>query len=398
MRPTFVSPASTPSPAPADAHATQCTLRLEAELADASASISSAAPREIAQPAAQHVPEEAAGGPLVVAVPERSFPPDFTWSHSKSQVLISCARRFGLHYVLSKGGGRAGAAPEVREAFKLKQLKSLAAEVGSAVHERAAECARAVIDGLPLPTLDELVLRTRGELNALALSSRNLAAFEARPFDVPMLREVYYDAEAKLRPYLVGRAREAMLNSLETLHREPLWKELRSIPNPRANILLPDKFNRFDFRGRHVYAAPDLVFRRPGLNGEPAPWSVVDWKVSRQSNGGDVTQVALYGVAVVAGFDWPLVDGCEGRVINLLLDEEDRCVLTGDDLADAVRRIIDGADGLWSMLMDEAGAPRTLTRGHFAMTTQPRLCGQCVFRAACDPDAAAALARRTAAA
>ena len=35
-----------------------------------------------------------------------------------------------------------------------------------------------------------------------------------------MLREVYYDAEAKLRPCLVGRAREAMLNSLETLHRE----------------------------------------------------------------------------------------------------------------------------------------------------------------------------------
>jgi hypothetical protein len=309
----------------------------------------------------------------------REYPDDFSWSHSKDGMLRACARRFGLHYVLSKGGARTDAPPEVREAFRLKQLKSIPTELGSAVHRRAAECANAVIDGLPLPTLDALVERTRAELNALVKSSRNLTAFEKQPSRVPMLREVYYDVDAALRPHLVARARATMLTALETLHRAPLWQELRCIPDPRRNIILPQPFDRFDYCGRHVFAAPDLVFRRPARDGGPSPWGIVDWKVSKTPNYGDTSQIALYGVAVVTAYGWPLVAGCEGRVINLVLDQTDHFELTADDLEDARRRIIDGTECLWSMLMDEAGSPRVLTREDFAMTERTSLCQQCVY-------------------
>jgi hypothetical protein len=378
---------------PADgASTTPRALQLEARADQASTSEAALADRQASvEPPAQ--PFETAEAP-VHDVPERSYPSDFSWSHSKDGMLSACARRFGLHYVLSRGGARADAAPDVQEAFRLKQLKSLPAEVGSAVHKRAAECALAIMDGLPLPTLDVLVSRTRAELNALATSSRHLPAFEAHPERVEMLREVYYGTDTKLRPELVARARETMLTALETLYRAPLWEELRCVPNPRVNILVPDRFTRFDYRGRHVYAAPDLVFRRPKLADEASPWTIVDWKVSRRSNDGDISQVAVYGITVEAGFGWPLVEGCEGRVINLLLDQVDQFALTSDDLVDAGKRIIDGTDRLWQMLMDENGVPRLLTRDDFAMTPQLRLCETCVFKAACHGGIAAALAAR----
>jgi hypothetical protein len=226
--------------------------------------------------------------------------------------------------------------------------------------------------------------------------SRNVSAFEQRPARVKMLREVYYDAEAILRPELAARARESMMVALETLHASPVWEELRGIPNPRANILLPDPFTQFDYRGRHVFAAPDLVFRRPGAAGTSWPWTIVDWKVSRSPNEGDISQVAVYGVAVETAFGWPLVEGCEGRVVNLLLDQVDRFQLTDDDLADAGRRITDGTDQLWRMLLDEDGAPRPLSREDFAMTRQMRLCETCVFKAACHEGVRAALDARAA--
>jgi hypothetical protein len=318
---------------------------------------------------------------------ERTYPPYVSWSHSKDRMLLTCARRFGLHYVESRGGGRPGATDQEREAFRLKQLKSLAAEIGSAVHRRAAECARAVIDGLPLPTLEELVARTREELNDLVRSSRNLEAFLARPAQVPMLQEVYYDAAARLRPELVDRARTTMFTALETLHRSPIWEELRRIPDPRANIIvLDDPFYHFDFDGRRVYAAPDLVFRHPDRVGTAEEsWCVVDWKVSRTPNLGDIDQVAVYGVTVVAGFGWPLVEGCEGRVVNLLLHQTDQFTLTPDDLADAGRRILKGTERLWSILMDESGTPRRLTRDDFPMTTRAHECRHCAFKGACHP-------------
>ena len=334
------------------------------------------------------------------AASAREFPAHLTWSHSKDNTLASCARRFGLHYVLSKGGWRTDAPSDVREAFRLKKLETLPTAVGSAVHRRATECVRAVTEGLPLPSLDALCDRTRSELNALVRSSRNIAAFEANPSRVAMLREVYYHADGALEPAHVEAARATMLTALETLFHLPLWDELRSLQNLKTSILIPDPFFRFRYNGRHVYAAPDLVFRFPSEDQakSDAKWCIVDFKTGKTANHGEVDQVALYALMVDAALGWPVGEGCEGRVINLALDTVDCISLTADDLADAAKRIESGTDRLWAMLLDDAGVPRSLSREDFPMTSRNEQCSYCAFKAACHPGIATAVAARRAAA
>ena len=398
MRSSFHSSEATPSPLdPVTENARHFMLRLDTDLSMHVNAVDATCGLTAQEEPALH--RDARTRSCQVEIPVREYPDDFTWSFSKEGVLARCERQYGLQYVLSKGGWKESAPADVREAYRLKQLSTLPTEVGSAVHRRAAECARAVIDGLEIPPLAVLIDRSRAELNALALSSRNLDAFVQNPKRQQMLREVYYDAGATLRLDLVERASARMRTALATLHASSLWAELRAIPNPRESILLPEPYHRFDYEGRHVFAAPDLVFRRPARKGAAGgEWTIVDFKVASMPNLGDTSQVAVYGLAVVVGFGWPLVTGCAGRVINLLLDETDAFGLTADDLVDAGRRIIHGTERLWARLMDDAGAPRALTRADFAPTEHLDRCRQCVFAAACHPGAAAALKhRRTAA-
>jgi hypothetical protein len=305
-------------------------------------------------------------------------------------MLQRCRRQYALSHVFAHGGWRKDAPPHVIEAYRLKNLRSLSAEVGSVVHRRAQECVQAVISGTPRPSFESLFTTSRAELNALARSSKNLVGFLAAPNRVGMLREVYYDEELSLRSAVVDRARETLTTALTALVACPLWEELRAIERPQDNIVIPDPFYRFEVFGRRVFAAPDLVYRRGNQ------WTVVDWKTGREGNDGEVDQIAVYGLAVVEGLGWPLTAGCEGRIINLVRGEDSRIPLTARDLIDVLSRMDARTAEMRSLVTGPDGKSRLVTPEDFGMTRHERDCSSCVFKAACYPAVGEAIARRDA--
>lgn len=323
--------------------------------------------------------------PPVLGRPER-----VVWSYSRDQMLQRCQRQYALTHVFAQDGWRKDATPHVAEAYRLKNLRSLSAEVGSAVHRRAQECERAVVSGAPLPSYESLYTTSKAELNALARSSRNLSGFLAKPNRVGMLREVYYDEELSLRSTLVDRARETLTTALAALVASPLWDELRAIERPQDNIVVPDPFYLFEVFGHRIYAAPDLVYRRGDQ------WTVVDWKTGRDGNDGEVDQIAVYGLAVVEGLGWPLTSGCEGRIINLVRGEESRISLTARDLIDVLSRMDARTAEMRSLVTGPDGKSRLVSPEDFGMTHRERDCSNCVFKAACYPAVGEAIARRDA--
>jgi hypothetical protein len=305
-------------------------------------------------------------------------------------MLQRCQRQYALTHVFAQGGWRKDAPAHVAEAYRLKNLRSLSAEVGSVVHRRAHECVQAVISGAPLPSFESLLTTSRAELNALVRSSRNLQGFLAEPNRVGMLREVYYDEELSLRSSVIDRARETLTTALTALVACPLWEELREIERPQDNIVIPDPFYLFEVFGHRIYAAPDLVYRRGNL------WTVVDWKTGREGNDGEVDQIAVYGLAVVEGLGWPLVQGCEGRIINLVRGEDARIALSARDLIDVLSRMEERTAVMRSLVTKADGTPRLVTPADFAMTRRERDCSSCVFKAACHPVVGEAIALRDA--
>lgn len=325
------------------------------------------------------------------AAPPPEFPPGFSWSHSKDRRLTECPRSYGLQYHFWRGGEWRDADPDARRVYTLKQLTTLPIELGQAIHRRAAECACAIQSGRDLPSLEEMVLATRREMSDVLVASRDIDAFLANPQPNRMLAEAFYRVDHAVPDQAVQRAREAMHAMLERLRTLPLWDELRALPDPAQNVIVPEPFGSFEFNGQTVYAAPDLVVRHAWKEVSEeiaaASWTVVDFKTGKTPNLGEVDQVALYGWYCLLGLGLPHNGGCGGRVINLRLDQDERISLGLGDLRDAGWRITRGMERLRRILVDdESGRPRRLAVLDLPQTTNLDSCHRCTFRGACWPE------------
>ena len=91
---------------------------------------------------------------------------DFSWSKSRDGVFQECRRKYFYQYYGAWGGWDAGAPPDVRRLYILKQLASRQQWAGRIVHdavEMAFQVMRAGRGVPPEPFIADVIERMRSE-------------------------------------------------------------------------------------------------------------------------------------------------------------------------------------------------------------------------------------------
>ena len=304
--------------------------------------------------------------------------PELSWSRSRHDTLRICARRYYHHYYGSwKGWDRDEAGPEARRAYLLKQLTGLRSELGRCLHRRAYEVAFRVAQGLEPPDLEELLKRTRGELNEVVRSSRDRRGFRRRPSRHPFLRSSWYGDGPDDRE--IAEVKERLARAHERLHGHALWRAVEAGEVEVTYLHDPDVAPEPAFRleGVPVYAEPDLVLRR----GEDGTGVVVDWKSGRERSG-DGWQLALSAVAVreTTG-ETPRV----GRVEYLASGSSGSVELDDGTLEEALSRARESLSEMEGYLEDPE-ENRAKSKRAFPLTEQRSACGWCGFYELCEEE------------
>lgn len=304
--------------------------------------------------------------------------PDLSWSRSRHDTLRICPRRYYHHYYGSwKGWDPAEAGPEARRAYLLKQLTGLRAELGRCLHRRAYEVGFRVAQGLEAPPLEELLQRTRNELNEVVKSSRDRAGFQQRPSSRPFLRSSWYgdgpgeDEIAGIKDRS-GRAHEA-------LRGHGIWGAVERGRMEVSFLHDPDvpPEPSFELEGVPVYAEPDLVLR----DVERDEGIVVDWKSGRERRG-DAWQVTLCGLAVRETTG----ETPARAVVEYLAGGGSRTVDLEPRVLDAARdRARESLSEMEGYLEDPADN-RAKPRDAFPLTEQRSACGWCGFYELCEEE------------
>lgn len=302
--------------------------------------------------------------------------PEFSWSRSRAGTLAACARRYYYRYYGSWRGWEDDAGTEARRAYLLKQLTALSVELGRSVHRRAFEVGFRAAQGLEPPSLDELLQRTRTELNEVVLSSRDRRSFEERPGQHDFLRSAWYgDGPDDER---IERIRRRLEASHRRLRRHDAWSALRAgeieaeylsdpevVPDPRVTV-----------DGVPVYGEPDLVLRLGDGRGV-----VVDWKSGRERRE-DLWQLAVQGLWLEATTG---DERCVGRVEYLAEDASHEVELGPRELEEARERVRESLEGMRELQEDpERNAPRP--RDAFPLTEDRRRCRWCNFFELCEDE------------
>lgn len=303
--------------------------------------------------------------------------PEFSWSRSRHDTFSVCARRYYYRYYGSWRGWEDDAGPRTKRAYLLKQLTSLPAELGRAVHRRAFEVGFRAAQGLPLPSLGDLVGRTRDELNDVVRSSRDRGSFRRRPARRSFLRRAWYGEP------LTGEVVDATEERLEASHRalraHEIWDAVREeelevdfLGDPEV---VPDPQLRVD--GVPVYGEPDLVLRPAGER----PPVVLDWKSGRERDG-DLWQLAVHGLWVRATRGDPV---CVGRVEYLAEDTAHEVEL-GEGELDAAEARIRESLGEMRALLEDPDRNEARSRDAFPLTEHTRVCRWCDFFELCEDE------------
>lgn len=302
--------------------------------------------------------------------------PEFSWSRSRAGTLEACPRRYYHHYYGSWRGWEDDAPSHAGRAYLLKQLTSLSAELGRCVHRRAFEIGFRAAQGLEPPSLEEVVRKTRTELNEVVLSSRDERAFRERPAGHDFLRSAWYgDGPADDR---IERTRRRLEASHRRLRDHDVWPALQAGRVEAAYLsdpnVVPDP--RVTVHGVPVYGEPDLVLRRP--DGAAV---VVDWKSGREREE-DLWQLALHGLwlETTAG------DAeCTGRVEYLAEGVSHEVELGPGRLEEARDRVRESVARMRALVDDEErNEPRP--QEAFPLTDDRRRCRWCDFFELCEEE------------
>jgi hypothetical protein len=309
-----------------------------------------------------------------------AYPP-LSWSHSRDRTLRECARRYYLQYYLSVGGWRPDAPRAARLAFALRQLTSLEAALGTAVHSRARELAVAAVSSARAPDLTTLVARSRDMLNAL-WRTRDRRAFMRSPREHPMLVERWYRTPVK-QERLVG-LRSRLKTSIAALQRSVIWDEIRSTKS--GNVIVPGEPLTTTIDGAVIYATPDLLVRRDATT----PWVLTEWKTNAWSAVRD--QLSVYCVVLrargtIGHAGAPLF----AHVARLGTGEEEWIELNEIDLSAAMERMRQSLAKMRSLLRDPSvNEPREADA--FPPSPRASRCTWCAFRTLCPEGRVAARA------
>lgn len=214
--------------------------------------------------------------------------PQWSWSFSRQQTLLSCPRRYYYNYYGSHNGWEFGASAEAALAYRLKKLSNLYLVLGDALHKSAFHMVERLVEGRSLPGADVVEEEMRRQLRRVWKSSRDeMELFLHRPNRVDMLQEFYYRKE--ISEATLTKINQRLRQVAVGLVAAPVWEELGVAG---AELIASEQFDTFAIDDTPVFAVPDLLYRR-----KDGRWIIVDWKTGEEVEDNQ-DQVALYALYV----------------------------------------------------------------------------------------------------
>jgi hypothetical protein len=299
------------------------------------------------------------------------FANEFSWSRSRDNTFQDCRRKYFYHYYGSWGGWEAGATPEVRRLYVLKQLASRQQWAGRTVHDAIEMSLHAMRAGQTIPVdpfIDDVIERMRGEWRGSKIG---------RYRDSPKLVALF---EHEYRVDLKPEAWQALSRNVATCLRNfftlPLLATIRRTAPEHWSIEHWSKI--FDFEGTQVWSAPDFGFWT-----EDGRLALVDWKTGGANPDGAAFQLGCYALYAREVLDVPpaQVDLFE---VNLRGPEVTQHHWD-DDRLEAVREQIRlSVRSMKAYLADPDANVAVIA--DFERTEELRICRWCNFRAVCRPE------------
>lgn len=274
---------------------------------------------------------------------QRTEYPQWSWSHSRRRTFQECPRKYYYQYYGSHNGWESDAPESVRLAYQLKNLTTLAEEIGAAVHECASMAVHQARSGAPPPEVNALYRQARRRLNRAWSDSANRAAWQQSPKRLRMFQEFYYDTG--IGETRIAAAKEQLHNCLNNLLISTSFRE--AVAAPFTEVKNVEQFITFNIDDTPVHAVPDLIYR----NGDGS-WRVVDWK-SGQARGDAGNQAMVYALYlrerhnvdrgdIMARIEW--LAGGEAEELAYAQSDLDRFAAGIRDSAAAMRAYLADAD------------------------------------------------------
>ena len=293
---------------------------------------------------------------------ERSLYPKLSWSHSRRRTFQECPRKYFYHYYESNASREPDASETSVLAYRLKNLTSLALEVGAALHEAASTAIDQARSGVPVPTVEELYAQARKRLNKAWADSKDRQSWWRSPKWRRMFHEFYYDTG--IGEDRIASAKEQLMACLANFLDSVSYRE--ALASPRVEIRNVEEFVTFDIDGTDIHAVPDLIYRR-GDN----VWVVVDWKSGKRQDD-NAEQALVYALFVRQRYEVSASD-VRVRVEQLATGDFDDYQFTDDDLDGCVETIRDSIAAMKTYLID-AGLNTPVARDGFPLRTDTSVC------------------------
>ncbi|NIR43700.1 MAG: hypothetical protein GWM93_07075 [Gemmatimonadetes bacterium] len=296
--------------------------------------------------------------------------PEFSWSHSRGRQLERCARSYYWNYYGSHNGWTDDAEPEARLAYRLKKLTSLHIQVGSVVHELAAEAIKRARAGHTVDA-DQLIDRGRDRLNRAWLESKDREAFVRRPNGRTMLGSFYYDDGPS--PRTIARVKEKLFTSVPNLLASRSFRE--AVAAPFVEVEEPDELTSFHLNGFTIFARPDLLYRD-----EDGMYHLVDWKTGKPS-ASHLQQLRVYGLFVYSRGDLE-AGPMQGHLEYVYAGSRADSAITAAELESQEREIAASVSKMRRYLED-AERNKPLPMSEFPRTNETSECRWCKFYELC---------------
>ncbi len=295
---------------------------------------------------------------------------EFSWSKSRHESLVECARKYFYQYYGSWGGWDAGAPEIIRRLYLLKQMKNLDLATGTAVHTTIEETLRQLQSGVaPDPVAARS--RVRDLLNQAWAESRR-QRWRDDPKRFANLFEHYYRQSPT--PGRIDQIRAKALGCIDRFFQLPWFDFIRG-SEPSAFVSI-EELDSFEVDGVKVFVKLDFALRRNGL------YYLFDWKTGKAGER-DPLQLACY--ANFGAHRWGASPEAIRIVIAYLGDgmAEERTI-TAAEMDQALRFIADSAATMRARLVNPMDNVARIE--DFPQVDDRRLCARCVFREVCRPD------------
>ena len=296
---------------------------------------------------------------------------EFSWSRSRDNTFQECRRKYFYHYYGAWGGWEAGASPDVRRLYVLKQLASRQQWAGRIVHDAIEMALHILRAGRAVPQepfIADVIERMRAEWR-----SSKAGRYRETPKS-PALFEHEYAVD--LKPEAWKALSQNVATCLRNFFQLPLLASIRRTAPEHWSIEHWSKV--FEFEGTAVWAAPDFGFWT-----DEGRLALVDWKTGGARGEGASFQLGCYAlyaheVLGVAPAQTELIEvNLREPTVTAHGWDDDRLESVCDQLRLSIR-------SMKAYLADPA-TNLALIDG-FERTEELRICRWCNFRAVCRPE------------